>query len=201
MADTIPPNEARQRLADLTGQRVRVTQRTLDGATTVETGILHYDQDSGTWAIRGAVVTYPDADVYVDPRHLVDVALEQRGSLWGHVHRALCEAGLADTFAESLADRMLAALSVDDVRVVERVSQSRTQLPCGATAPLHSGGEATCTRPEGHDTHIADNGARWTDDPRRVELAAGLRRLAKLYGYPAIAAELMRQTMHTGGQP
>ena len=129
MADTIPPNEARQRLADLTGQRVRVTQRTLDGATTVETGILHYDQDSGTWAIRGAVVTYPDADVYVDPRHLVDVALEQRGSLWGHVHHALCEAGLADTFAESLADRMLAALSVDDVRVVERVSQSRAQHP------------------------------------------------------------------------
>lgn len=201
MADTIPPNEARQRLADLTGQRVRVTQRTLDGATTVETGILHYDQDSGTWAIRGAVVTYPDVDVYVDPRHLVDVALEQRGSLWGHVHRALCEAGLADTFAESLADRMLAALSVDDVRVVERVSQSRAQLPCGATAPLHSGGEATCNRPAGHTTHIADNGARWTDDPRRVELAAGLRRLAKLYGYPAIAAELMRQTVHIGGQP
>lgn len=194
MADTIPPNEARQRLADLTGQRVRVTQRTLDGATTVETGILHYDQDSGTWAIRGAIVTYPDADVYVDPRHLVDVALEQRGSLWGHVHRALCEAGLADTFAESLADRMLAALSVDDLPTPE-------PLPCGATAPLHSGGEAACNRPAGHTTHIADNGARWTDDPRRVELAAGLRRLAKLYGYPAIAAELMRQTVHIGGQP
>lgn len=208
MADTIPPNEARQRLADLTGQRVRVTQRTLDGATTVETGILHYDQDSGTWAIRGAVVTYPDADVYVDPRHLVDVALEQRGSLWGHVHHALCEAGISEGYAEQFADQMLAALSVDDVRVVERVSQSRTQhphikgpLPCGATAPLHSGGEATCTRPAGHTTHIADNGARWTDDPRRVELAAELRRLAKLYGYPAIAAELMRQTVHIGGQP
>src|SRR5690554_5167176 len=129
MADTIPPNEARQRLADLTGQRVRVTQRTLDGATTVETGILHYDQDSGTWAIRGAVVTYPDADVYVDPRHLIDVALEQRGSLWGHIHRALCEAGIAEGYAEQFADQMLAALSVDDVRVVERVSQSRTQHP------------------------------------------------------------------------
>src|SRR5690606_36320165 len=132
----------------LTGQRVRVTQRTLDGATTVETGILHYDQDSGTWAVRGAVVTYPDADVYVDPRHLVDVALEQRGSLWGHVHHALCEAGISEGYAEQFADQILAALSVDDVRVVERVSQSRTQhphikepVPCGATAPLHSRSE------------------------------------------------------------
>src|SRR5690606_36660694 len=139
-------------------------------------------------AIRGAVVTYPDADVYVDPRHLVDVALEQRGSLWGHIHRALCEAGLADTFAESLANRMLAALSVDDVRVTQH-PHIKEPLPCGATAPLHSGGESTCTRPEGHDTPIADNGARWNADPRRVELVAELRRLAKLYGYPAIAAE------------
>src|SRR5690606_27426880 len=101
-----------------------------------------------------------------------------------------------------------AALSVDDVRVVERVSQSRTHhphikrpLPCGATPPLHQGEEATCPRPEGPDTHIADNGARWTDDPRRVELPAGLRRRAQPYVYPAIASELMRQTVHIGGQP
>src|SRR5690606_41642337 len=91
MADTIPPNEARQRLADLTGQRVRVTQRTLDGATTVETGILHYDQHSGTWATRGAVVTSPDAEVYVDPRHLVHATLQQPGSLRRRGHHAPCE--------------------------------------------------------------------------------------------------------------
>src|SRR5690606_40314209 len=103
----------------------------------------------------------------------------QRGSLWGNVHRALCDAGLADTFVEALADRILAALSVDDVRVVERVPQSRTQhphikgpLPCGATAPLHSGGEATCNRPAGHDTHNADNDASGTRAPHPVEHAA-----------------------------
>jgi len=73
-------------------------------------------------------------------------------------------------------------------------------LPCGATAPLHSGGEAVCTRPAGHTTHIADNGARWTEDPYRTGLASELRRLAKTYGYPAVAHALTEQILHTQEQ-
>lgn len=73
-------------------------------------------------------------------------------------------------------------------------------LPCGATAPLHSGATATCNRPAGHDTHAADDGARWTEDPYRTGLASELRRLAKTYGYPAVAHALTEQILHTQEQ-
>lgn len=377
MTDHLPTGQARELLHKLNGQRVRVEQHTLGGDLVIEVGYLHYEQETRTWGIRDAVVTYPAADVYVDPRHLINVTPEQRGVLWDYVHRALCEAGLADTFAESLADRMLAALAPDDVRVAERVSRTyhrqplsrrpdqqpiRTRedladvvahvapgvareqaeqvaerlmprltrrdaliraqrahieellaqldryrlawrsarrraaqyrddrdgtvwvhpyrqggtacvggtrvsaaliaslladgmtveeirdgypsvtpagaraaaafaaryvdrdqvahngcsqqhnehpdddlptpepLPCGATAPLHSGATATCNRPAGHDTHAADDGARWTEDPYRTGLASELRRLAKTYGYPAVAHTLTEQILHTQEQ-
>src|SRR5690606_21960647 len=73
-------------------------------------------------------------------------------------------------------------------------------LPCGATAPLHSGATATCNRPAGHDTHAADDGARWTEDPYRTGLASELRRLAKTYGYPAVAHALTEQILYTQEQ-
>lgn len=63
------------------------------------------------------------ADVYVD------VTPEQRGVLWDYVHRALCEAGLAEGAAEQLADRMLAALTVEDTATVERISRTYHRQP------------------------------------------------------------------------
>lgn len=129
MTDHLPTGQARELLHKLNGQRVRVEQHTLGGDLVIEVGYLHYEQETRTWGIRDAVVTYPAADVYVDPRHLINVTPEQRGILWDYVHRALCEAGLADTFAESLADRMLAALAPDDVRVAERVSRTYHRQP------------------------------------------------------------------------
>lgn len=363
MTDHLPTGQARELLHKLNGQRVRVEQHTLGGDLVIEVGYLHYEQETRTWGIRDAVVTYPAADVYVDPRHLINVTPEQRGVLWDYVHRAVCEAGVAEGAAEQLADRMLAALTVEDTATVERISRSyhrqplsrrpdqqpirtredladvvahvapgvareqaeqvaerlmprltrrdaliraqRTQieellaqldryrlawrsarrraaqyrddrdgtvwvhpyrqggtrvsaaliaslladgmtveeirdgypsvtadgaryvdrdqvahngcsqqhnehpdddlptpepLPCGATAPLHSGATATCNRPAGHDTHTADNGARWTEDPYRTGLASELRRLAKTYGYPAVAHALTEQILHTQEQ-
>lgn len=232
MTDHLPTGQARELLHKLNGQRVRVEQHTLGGDLVIEVGYLHYEQETRTWGIRDAVVTYPAADVYVDPRHLINVTPEQRGVLWDYVHRAVCEAGVAEGAAEQLADRMLAALTVEDTATVERISRDyhrqpiRTRedladvvahvapgvaredddlptpepLPCGATAPLHTGATATCNRPAGHDTHAADNGARWTEDPYRTGLASELRRLAKTYGYPAVAHALTEQILHTQEQ-
>lgn len=375
MTDHLPTGQARELLHKLNGQRVRVAQHTLGGDLVIEVGYLHYEQETRTWGIRDAVVTYPAADVYVDPRHLINVTPEQRGVLWDYVHRAVCEAGVAEGAAEQLADRMLAALTVEDTATVERISRTyhrqplsrrpdqqpirtredladfiapgvareqaeqvaerlmprltrrdaliraqRTQieellaqldryrlawrsarrraaqyrddrdgtvwvhpyrqggtacvggtrvsaaliaslladgmtveeiatgypsvtpagaraaaafaaryvdrdqvahngcsqqhnehpdddlptpepLPCGATAPLHSGGEAVCTRPAGHTTHIADNGARWTEDPYRTDLPTQVRQLAKTYGYRDLLAEVLRQDRHIQEQP
>lgn len=363
MTDHLPTGQARELLEAHKGQRVRVEQHTLGGDLVIEVGYLHYEQETRTWGIRDAVVTYPAADVYVDPRHLINVTPEQRGVLWDYVHRAVCEAGVAEGAAEQLADRMLAALTVEDTATVERISRTyhrqplsrrpdqqpirtredladfiapgvareqaeqvaerlmprltrrdaliraqRTQieellaqldryraawrsarrrarqlraerdgtvwvhphrqggtacvggtrvpvdnvvsliadgvppeeiadcypsvtadgaraaeafaarytdrdrdaiddlptpepLPCGATAPLHSGGEAVCTRPAGHTTHIADNGARWTEDPYRTDLPTQVRQLAKTYGYRDLLAEVLRQDRHIQEQP
>lgn len=63
------------------------------------------------------------ADVYVD------VTPEQRGVLWDYVHRAVCEAGVAEGAAEQLADRMLAALTVEDTTTVERISRTYHRQP------------------------------------------------------------------------
>ena len=129
MTDHLPTGQARELLEAHKGQRVRVEQHTLGGDLVIEVGYLHYEQETRTWGIRDAVVTYPAADVYVDPRHLINVTPEQRGVLWDYVHRAVCEAGVAEGAAEQLADRMLAALTVEDTATVEHISRTYHRQP------------------------------------------------------------------------
>src|SRR5690606_13477800 len=62
VTDHLPTGQARELLEAHKGQRVRVEQHTLGGDLVIEVGYLHYEQETRTWGIRDAVVTYPAAD-------------------------------------------------------------------------------------------------------------------------------------------